>query len=83
MRAEIRAGELLAEMAARKERHAGKAAKGSRVATPTDAPKLVLKKVVTGTGHQNFQMACADTFPISIAPTGCCLFLYQSAINSQ
>jgi N6-adenosine-specific RNA methylase IME4 len=40
MRAERRAGELLIEMAARRERHAGKAAKGSRVATPTDAPTL-------------------------------------------
>lgn len=40
MRAEIRAGELLAEMAERKERHAGKAPKGSRVATPTPQPKL-------------------------------------------
>jgi N6-adenosine-specific RNA methylase IME4 len=40
MRAERKAGELLTAMAARKERHAGKAAKGSRVATPTDAPKL-------------------------------------------
>src|SRR5215831_9738818 len=40
MRAERRAGEMLIEMAEREERHAGKAAKGSRVATPTTAPKL-------------------------------------------
>jgi N6-adenosine-specific RNA methylase IME4 len=40
MRAERRAGEFLIQMAARKERHTGKAAKGSRVATPTDAPTL-------------------------------------------
>jgi N6-adenosine-specific RNA methylase IME4 len=40
LRAEIRAGELLSEMAERKERHAGKAAKGLRVATPTKEPKL-------------------------------------------
>jgi hypothetical protein len=37
MRAERGASELLIEMAARKERHAGKAAKASRVATPTTA----------------------------------------------
>jgi N6-adenosine-specific RNA methylase IME4 len=40
LRAERRAGELLAKMAERSERHAGKAAKGSRVATPTAQPKL-------------------------------------------
>jgi hypothetical protein len=40
LRAERRAGELLAEMAERKERHAGKAPKGSRVATPMPQPKL-------------------------------------------
>jgi N6-adenosine-specific RNA methylase IME4 len=40
LRAERRAGELLAEMAKRKERHAGKAPKGSRVATPMPQPKL-------------------------------------------
>jgi hypothetical protein len=40
VRAEIRAGELLAEMAEKKERHAGKAAKGLRVATPTAQLKL-------------------------------------------
>ncbi len=40
MRAERRAGELLIDMAARRERHAGKAANGSRVATPTSQPRL-------------------------------------------
>ena len=40
MRAERRAGQLLAEMAEKKERHTGKAGKGSRVATPTKQPKL-------------------------------------------
>jgi hypothetical protein len=40
MRAERRAGQLLAEMAEKKERHTGKAAKGSRVATPSKQPKL-------------------------------------------
>jgi malate synthase len=40
MRAERKAGEMLIDMSTRKERHAGKAAKGSRVATPTAAPKL-------------------------------------------
>lgn len=38
--AEEKAGLLLAEMAERKERHAGKAPKGSRIATPTAQPKL-------------------------------------------
>jgi hypothetical protein len=40
LRAQIKAGELLREMAERKERHAGKAPKGLRVATPTPQPKL-------------------------------------------
>jgi hypothetical protein len=38
--AEIRGGELLAEMKARGERHSGQAAKGSRVATPISEPTL-------------------------------------------
>jgi hypothetical protein len=40
IRAERRAGEMLIDMGERKERHAGKAAKGSRIATPTTQPKL-------------------------------------------
>jgi N6-adenosine-specific RNA methylase IME4 len=40
MRAEIRAGELLAQMKTRRERDQGKAVKGSRVATPTNLPTL-------------------------------------------
>jgi hypothetical protein len=40
LRAERRGGELLIDMAERNERHAGKAAKGLRVATPTTVPKL-------------------------------------------
>jgi N6-adenosine-specific RNA methylase IME4 len=39
-RAERRAGVLLDEMDKRGERHKGKAAKGSRVGTPTEKPKL-------------------------------------------
>ena len=39
-RAEIKAGELLSEMAQRRERHLGKAPKGSHVATPRPEPKL-------------------------------------------
>jgi hypothetical protein len=40
MRAEIRASELLAQMAKQGERDRGKAAKGLRVATPTNLPTL-------------------------------------------
>lgn len=40
LRAERRAGELLREMAEAQTRHAGKASKGSRVATPTAQPTL-------------------------------------------
>ena len=58
-RAEVRAGELLREIAERKERHAGKACQGVARCYPTEVPKL------SDLGVTKWRCPCSSGKPVA------------------